>query len=86
MTAPSPDQLRASRAFLGWSKIELARIAGVSVSSVLNAEGRRPESVTAGAVGAIRVALESAGISFSDDERGTGVRLARPVGRVIRPG
>lgn len=75
--SPSPSQFRAARAMLGWSMHDLASAARVSVSEVLNAEGRRSETVPDGTSGAIRAAFETAGVSFLDDDgRGRGVRLA----------
>lgn len=68
MISVSSAQIRAARAILDWSKIDLAKAACVSVSVVLNAEGRDPERISEGAVGAIRVALETAGVQFIHDE------------------
>ncbi|RYC31886.1 XRE family transcriptional regulator [Lichenibacterium minor] len=76
MRLPSPAQVRAARAMLNWSKIDLAKAASVSVSTVLNLEGRDPERVSGGSAGAIRVALETAGVWFiQDDSEATGVML-----------
>ncbi len=75
---PSPAQIRAARAMLGWSLIDLSKAASVSVSAVFRAEGRNPEQVAEGTRGAIRVATETAGVRFlEDDGSGAGVRLQR---------
>ncbi len=63
---------------LDWSMIDLAKAAGVSVSVVLNVEGRNPARVSEGVQGAIRVAMETAGVRFLEDDRGgAGVQLQR---------
>lgn len=64
----SPAQFRAARAMLNWSLMELAGAAGVSVSAVHGLEGRYPRLVPPGSVGAIRVALETAGVRFLKTE------------------
>ncbi len=72
----SHAQIRAARAILGWSAVDLAKAASVSVSAVLRAEGRNSERVAEGTSGAMRVAMETAGVRFLDDEGdGVGVRL-----------
>ncbi len=76
MHLPSPAQVRAARAMLDWSKVDLAKAASVSVSTVLSFEGRDPERVSEGSAGAIRVALETAGVRFiEDDGEAAGVML-----------
>lgn len=76
VTSPTPSQFRAARAMLDWSKIELAKAAGVSVATVMWAEGRDPGRVTSGTRVALRAALETAGVHFTDDEgHGSGLRL-----------
>ncbi len=73
---PCPAQIRAARAMLDWSLVDLAKAAGVSVSAVSRAEGRDPEQVAEGTWGAIGVAMETAGVHFlEDDGDGAGVRL-----------
>ena len=73
---PSPAEIRAVRAMLGWSLSDLSKAASVSVSAVLRAEGRNSERVTEETSGAMRVAMETAGVRFLDDEGdGAGVRL-----------
>ena len=72
----SSAQIRAARAMLDWSLIYLAKAADVSISTVVRAEGRSPEQVAEGTLGAIRVAMETAGVCFLENEGdGAGVRL-----------
>lgn len=66
-------QLRAARAFLGWSARQLAKKCGVSHSAIARAERAkgRPH-MHAQKLNAIRSALEDHGIEFLDSN---GVRL-----------
>ena len=59
----TPEQCRAARGWLDWSQAELAKAAGVSLSTVRDFEkGRRtPIGVT---LAAMRVALEAVGCGF----------------------
>ena len=76
MSEVTSDQFRAARAMLGWSLLELATAAKVSVSSVVSAEGRIPERGAKGSTVAVRETLETAGICFIGDEGdGAGVKL-----------
>ncbi len=76
---PAP-LVRAGRAMLGWSRFDLARAAGVSVSSLLRIEtgdaGRTPAAAaeTHAAAARVRAALEAAGLGFAHGGRG-GLRL-----------
>ena len=76
----SSAQLRAARAMLRWSALDLARVSKVGVATIRRVEvidGEIP--VTAANEAAIRQALESAGIEFIEgDETGEGVRFRRP--------
>ena len=75
---PSPSQIRAARAMLDWSLVDLSKAAGLSVSVVRDAEGRNPERLSEGTQGAIRVAMETVGVRIlEDDGEGAGVRLRR---------
>ena len=72
----SSAQLRAGRALLRWSALDLAEASKVSVSTIRRAEtieGKIP--VTAANEAALRAALESAGVEFIDEN---GVRLRKP--------
>jgi transcriptional regulator with XRE-family HTH domain len=76
----SSAQLRAARAMLRWSALDLARASRVGVATIRRVEvidGEIP--VTAANEAAIRRALEAAGIEFIDeDESGEGVRFRKP--------
>ena len=73
----TPAQFRGARALLGWSCMDLAKVAGVSAAAVHRAEGRYPRPVEVGTAGAIRFALETAGVGFLVMEDGTvGVALS----------
>lgn len=77
----SGAQVRAARALIGWTQIQLAAAAGISEISVKNIERDKtdPRSST---MNAIQVAFETAGVVFLDagDTRngGPGVRLKSP--------
>jgi transcriptional regulator with XRE-family HTH domain len=62
----SPEQSRAARGWLGWSQTELAKRASVSLSTVRDFETgvRTP---IANNLGALRRAIEDAGIEFLDE-------------------
>jgi DNA-binding transcriptional regulator YiaG len=71
----SPAQSRAARALLALNQSNLARMAGLGLSTVVDFEkGRR--QVSSEAVKAMRAALEEAGIEFID-ENGGGEGLRR---------
>ena len=73
----TPAQFRGARALLGWSFIDLAKAAGVSAAAIHRAEGRYSGAVEVGTLGAIRVALETAGVGFVNMEHGSvGVTLS----------
>jgi transcriptional regulator with XRE-family HTH domain len=72
----SSAQLRAARALLRWSALDLAEASKVSVSTIRRVETIEGEiPVTAANEAALRAALESAGVEFID---GNGVRLRKP--------
>jgi transcriptional regulator with XRE-family HTH domain len=69
-----PAQCRAARALLDWTQPDLAKAAGLGLSTVVDFErGRR--RVSEDAVSVIRKALERNGVEFTDGKR-PGVRLA----------
>ena len=70
-------QIRAARALLRWSAIDLARASSVGVNTIRRAEVAESEtSLTAANELAIRRALEVAGVEFIDENGGgPGVRL-----------
>ena len=72
------NQLQAARALLGWSQVNVADAAGVSVPTVKRAEGSGKISASSSATDAIRSALEAQGIQFLDEgdtANGIGVAL-----------
>jgi transcriptional regulator with XRE-family HTH domain len=72
----SSAQLRAARALLRWSALDLAEASKVSVSTIRRVETIEGEiPVTAANEAALRAALESAGVEFIDDK---GVCLRKP--------
>jgi transcriptional regulator with XRE-family HTH domain len=72
----SSAQLRAARALLRWSALDLAEASKVSVSTIRRVETIEGEiPVTAANEAALRATLESAGVEFIDEN---GVRLRRP--------
>ena len=76
----SSGQLRAARALLRWSALDLARASKVGVATIRRVEVLEGEiPVTAANQAALRLALESAGIEFIDENGGgPGVRLSKP--------
>lgn len=64
-------QIRAARALLNWSQVDLARAAGMATSSVKNIEGGAA-SPRAETIDQILAALETNGVDFTP---GSGVRL-----------
>lgn len=74
--SPNPAQLRAARAFLGWSRPDLAKAAGISHETVNRAEGLRRHPAGRGALMKICAALDNAGVEFIPaGSRGPGLRL-----------
>ncbi len=80
-----PAQIRAGRALLNWSQEELAREAGVGLSSVRDIENAKRASDT-GTIADVRRALENAGILFvaGEEDAGPGVRLGAGRPNIIR--
>ena len=83
----TPDQVRAARKLLGWSRVKLGFLSDTSIHMVRTFErsGRvislsgygRTEQVDA--VAAVRATLEAAGIEFTDEDA-PAVRLREPAG------
>jgi transcriptional regulator with XRE-family HTH domain len=77
-------EMRAGRALLGWSQVELAKAASVGVATVRRLEAAGTElRGSAEAVWKIQKALEAAGVEFlpENETQGPGARLRRPVPR-----
>jgi hypothetical protein len=75
----SSAQLRAARALLRWSALDLANASKVGVATIRRAEVIEGEiPVTLANEAALRQALESAGVEFTNGER-PGVRLSMTV-------
>jgi hypothetical protein len=77
----SSAQLRAARALLRWSALDLAKASKIGVATIRRVEvldGNIP--VTTANDLAIRRTLEAAGVEFIDENGGgPGVRLRKPV-------
>jgi hypothetical protein len=75
----SSAQIRAARALLRWSAVDLARQSSLGVNTIRRAEiAEKETSLTAANELAVRRALESAGIEFIDENgSGPGVRLQK---------
>jgi hypothetical protein len=77
----SSAQLRAARALLRWSALDLAKASKIGVATIRRVEvldGNIP--VTTANELAIRCTLEAAGVEFIDENGGgPGVRLRKPV-------
>ena len=78
-TKLSSAQIRAARALLRWSAVDLAREAMVGVNTIRRAELAEAEtSLTAANEAAIRRVLEAGGVEFiAENGGGPGVRLRR---------
>jgi transcriptional regulator with XRE-family HTH domain len=72
--------LRAARALLRWSALDLAKASKVAVSTIRRVEvieGKIP--VTSANEAALRKALEAAGVEFIEENGGgAGVRIRKP--------
>jgi len=69
------EQIRAARALLRMEQITLAERAGVGSDTIKRLERQDgPVRAQAGTIAAIRSALESAGVEFTDDNMGVGLR------------
>jgi len=79
----SSAQLRAARALLRWSALELASASKVGVATIRRVEvvdGEIP--ATSANEAALRRALEAAGVEFiNENGGGAGVRLKKPSGK-----
>jgi transcriptional regulator with XRE-family HTH domain len=80
-----PEQSRAARGWLGWSQLDLAKHANVSLRTVQAFEkgGRAP---IANNIAAMRRALEDAGIRLIFDRTGMAAGIARDDADIGLPG
>ena len=70
------DQIRAARALLRWSARQLAEKASVHISTIQRMEcDSGPVGGTVQTVAKIQCALEDAGVEFTSQNGGPGVRL-----------
>ncbi|MHC2463501.1 helix-turn-helix domain-containing protein [Bradyrhizobium embrapense] len=75
----SPAQCRAGRALLDMTQPQLASIAGLGLSTVVDFERQR-RTVSEEAVRKMQEALEKAGVQFiPENGGGPGVRLRKPI-------
>jgi hypothetical protein len=76
----SSAQMRAARALIRWTALDLARASKVGVATIRRAEVVEGEvTITLANEAAIRRAFEAAGIVFiSDNGGGEGVRFRKP--------
>jgi transcriptional regulator with XRE-family HTH domain len=72
----SPEQCRAARGWLGWTQQELARRAGVGLSTVRDFENGDRTPIPNN-LAAIRRAIESAGIRLLFGSNGTASGITR---------
>jgi len=72
----TPKQSRAARGWLGWSQQDLAERAGIAKNTVYAFE-RGQRTLTANNLGALRRAIEEAGIRLIFDNRGEATGIIR---------
>ena len=74
-----PNQCRAARAWLAWSQEDLAKLAGVSLSTLRDFEGGK-RTPSKNNLKAIQSALESEGVAFifTDKDKASGISVAVP--------
>jgi transcriptional regulator with XRE-family HTH domain len=80
-TVISGAQVRAARAFLGWTAKDLAQKANVGISTVQRIESAEgTPNVHASNLASIQSALEAAGIEFTNGDA-PGIRMRRKPAR-----
>jgi len=74
------EQIRAARALLRWSAVDLAEASSVAANTIRRAEvAEGPTTLTAANDLVIRRTLEEAGVEFiAENGGGAGVRLRKP--------
>jgi transcriptional regulator with XRE-family HTH domain len=70
------EQVRAARAFLGWTQRELGEASGLPFETIRSFE-RDEQSATAKSVDAIRMAFHGAGVDFLKHGKRVGVTVHR---------
>ena len=80
MTEPiTPAQIRAARALLDWSMVDLAKVAQVSVSTIKRMEDELQRPTADRSMAPVQHAFQTAGVRFlPDDGDGPGVRYKAP--------
>ena len=68
--ALSPAQMRGARGMLGWSMMDLAKMAQVSISTIKRIEDGSVVTNSDRVIASIRGAFETAGVRFFQDEGG----------------
>ena len=69
-------QIRGARGALDWSMMDLAKAAGLSVSTIQRAEKGRSEDVSSAVCSRLQIAFNTAGVRFLEDEgEGAGLRF-----------
>jgi DNA-binding XRE family transcriptional regulator len=71
----TPKQVRAARALLGWSQADLAKEAGLGITTIADCELERRQT-SFKALGVIREALERSGVKFTFGKQ-PGMRLGK---------
>jgi transcriptional regulator with XRE-family HTH domain len=74
----TPEQCRMARAALRWTVQDVAKLAGVSPTTV-NQYEMGHTAPNASTLRVLRMTFEEAGIVFIDDGEGSGVRLVKPI-------
>ena len=75
----TPEQVKAARELLGWTRVRLAFRVGVSEKTVLTFESGEPWSRPLD-LGLVRERLEAAGVEFiAENGGGPGVRLKKGI-------
>jgi transcriptional regulator with XRE-family HTH domain len=68
MSLISTRQIKAARAFIGWSRKDFADATGLSIATVRKLENLKTGCVSAHSSAAIRLAVEAEGWEFTDNE------------------
>jgi transcriptional regulator with XRE-family HTH domain len=70
------EQVRAARAFLGWTQFDLGKSAGLSLQTIRNFEtGSFP--LSSASLAAMGEALEKAGVEFLKSDKRIGLTVRR---------